>query len=268
VRWRLTQVTGRLGSLSSAEALARASAVVDEQGQCRIEPKLELPRHELLWARLEPLLATEKPNWVILPHTERQRHDWWQARLGQTAEVGFGRAAVALALSQLNRLAVPGRIAAAHIPADGHPGVEGVLALDWTPADYGLAFDLSHMDGRLDGKTDMGALLELGRTKAAQPEVLICPGTGGDNYLERLLPFLAHLGPWAGPEVRWEFAEAALGRLGVVGSLYNWAWLEAGYRLGDWAGPSAVLELDESPLAGLSVVNWTVDERNPSADGS
>lgn len=256
MRWQLTAVGGQLGEISAAQALAKASKPMNEQGQAWMCPPSDLPVNEGLWARLQPLLDPIKPNWIILPHGERVRRDWWQGQLNGVAELGFGRAAVALALSQLNRLAVPGRFIALDRPLSGEPGIEAELTLDWTPAHHGLGFELNQMDGRLDGKTDVGALLELGRSTLPQPEVLFCPGTGSDGYLERLLPFFSALGPWSAQEVRWEFAEAAVGRLGVVGSLFNWAWLEAGYRLGDWAGPCAVLELDESPLAGLSVVNW------------
>lgn len=257
MRWQLTQIQGRLGALSAAEVLAKAPMRVDEQSMGPQASEVGLEGHELLWARLAPLLALDTPNWIILPHTERQRRDWWQQRAGSVAEIGFGRAAVALALSQLNRLGVPGCLLAADLPVGDQTGVEGVLALRWTPSQEGLGFDLTLMDGRLDGKTDVGAMLDTGREVVASPEVFFCPGTGSDGYLERLLPFLSHLGSWTGPEVRWEFAEASLGGLGVVGSLFNWAWLEAGYRLGDWTGPGAVIELDESPLVGLSVVNWT-----------
>lgn len=75
------------------------------------------------------------------------------------------------------------------------------------------------------------------------------------NLLNGPPPFLAELGPWASQQVRWEFPEARLGRLGVVGSLYSWAWLEAGYRLGDWSEPCAILEMDDSEMVGLSVVS-------------
>ena len=257
MRWQLTRVNGALGSLSAAEALAKVPMVLNEQGQGKLKPIPSLADHEVLWARVQPELASAKANWLILPHDERQRWEWWQARVADLAEIGFGRAAVALALGQLNRLGVAGRLIAVDQAGTENLGVEGILVLDWTPAEHGLAFELSRMDGRLDGKTDIGALLAVGRNTLAQPEVLFCPGIGADGYLERLLPFFSELGLWASSEVRWEFAEADLGRLGVVGSLFNWAWLVAGYRLGDWAGPIAVIELDESPLAGLSIVNWT-----------
>jgi len=260
VRWQLTAIEGNLGELSASAALGPnlndLALVPDDQGQCRITPVSDLSGRDLLWSRVKPLLDESGPNWVILPHDQRQDRDWWEGQLGDRAELGFGRAAVALSLSQMNRLAVPGRLIAADVPAEDRPGVEGVLALAWSPAEQGLNFDLARMDGRLDGDTDVGALLDLGREAQPNPEILSCPGTGSDGYLERLLPFLAHLGPWAAPTVRWEFPETRIGPMGVVGSLYSWAWLEAGYRLGDWSGPSAMLEMDESPLVGLSVVSW------------
>lgn len=266
MRWQLSGVNGRLGSLTAAEALANLPPLVDIHGQSLIAPALPLEKHERLYARLARLLDTSVPNWVFLPHHERERRSWWETHLGQTAEVAFGRAGVTLALCQLNRLGQPGRFIAVDEPTAGQPGIEGVLALDWAPAEFGLSFEFSRMDGRLDGKTDVSSLLELARKRLAQPDVFLCPGTGGDGYLERLLPFLSELGRWAEQQVRWEFPEAALGRLGVVGSLYGWAWLEAGYRLGDWAGPSAVMDMDESPLVGLTVVNWT--EPRPDSPGT
>lgn len=260
MRWELTSIEGQLGAWPAADLLApgltESPLMPDEQGQCLIEPKTEASDKERLWSRIEPLLGSGKPNWVLLPEAQRANRDWWETRLSDIAEPGFGRGAAALALSQLNRLATPGRLIAGHTPEEGSEGIEGVMALEWAPSDRGMVFDLTRMDGRLDGKTDVGALLNLGRETVTQPEALLCPGTGGDGYLERLLPFLAELGPWARPEVRWEFPEARLGRLGVVGSLYDWAWLEAGYRLGDWTGPCAVMEMDESHLVGLSVVSW------------
>lgn len=255
MRWRLSKVWGSLGGCLATEALGGRRPRIDGQGQSRLIPAANIDGPEALYVRVEPLLDAGRPNWVMLPPGERRRREWWQQRLGETVEIGFGRGAVALALSQLNNLKVAGRVIAVDSPPPDQPGIEGVLALDWEPAEHGLAFDLNCMDGRLDGKTDVGALLDQGRRTVAHPEVLFCPGTGSDGYMERLLPFLSHLGSWAG--ARWEFAEADLGRLGVVGSLYGWAWLEAGYRLGDWRGPVAVMELDESPLVGLSVVSWT-----------
>lgn len=267
MRWQLINVSGQAGELSAVEALTRTPVATDEQGQSWISQGCDrdLPMSEGLWQRLRPWLDPGLPTWVILPYSERTHRAWWQGRLSDGAELGFGRASVALALSQLNRLAAPGRIIAVNRPAANEPGIEAVMALDWGPADHGLAFELTQMDGRLDGKTDVGALLELGRNTVHQPEVLFCPGTAGDGYIERLLPFLGALGPWAAQEVRWEFAEAPLGRLGVVGSLFSWAWLEAGYRLGEWQDPCAVIELDDSPLAGLSVVSWTTGVSGASA---
>ncbi|XOZ32430.1 hypothetical protein ACMDCT_09445 [Halomonadaceae bacterium KBTZ08] len=260
VRWALTSVEGQLGSWPAADLLApglTASPLEpDEQGQCLIEPRADESNQSRLLRRVRPLLDADKPNWVVLPEGERAERDWWRAQLADVAEPGFGRGTVALALGQLNRLATPGRVIAAYAPEPGEEGVEGALALEWAPSDKGMTFELARMDGRLDGKTDVGKLLNLGRETLAHPEALVCPGTGGDNNLERLLPFLGELGGWAGAQVRWEFPEAPLGQLGVAGSLYNWAWLEAGYRLRDWTGPCAVLEMDESHLVGLSAVSW------------
>lgn len=260
MRWALTSVEGQLGTYPAADLLApglTASPLVpDEQGQCLIEPRTDASNQSRLLGHIRPLLDADKPNWVVLPDGERAEREWWQAQLEDIAEPGFGRGAVALALGQLNRLATPGRIVAAYAPGQGEEGVEGALALEWAPSETGMTFELTRMDGRLDGKTDVGTLLKQGRETLTCPEALICPGTGGDNRLERLLPFLGDLGDWAGAQVRWEFPEAQLGQLGVVGSLYNWAWLEAGYRLRDWTGPCAVLEMDESHLVGLSVVSW------------
>ena len=260
MHWELTSVEGQLGPWAATELLSpglvELPLMPDKQGQCLIDPREEPSEQEHLWSRIQPLLDPGKPNWVVLPEAQRANREWWETRLSEIAEPGFGRGAVALALSQLNRLATAGRLIAAHAPGEGCEGIEGVMALEWAPSDRGMTFELSRMDGRMDGKTDVGALLNLGRETVAKPEALLCPGTGGDGYLERLLPFLAELGPWAHPEVRWEFPEARLGRLGVVGSLYDWAWLEAGYRLGDWTGPCAVMEMDESHLVGLSVVSW------------
>ncbi|TVP58432.1 MAG: hypothetical protein EA349_04645 [Halomonadaceae bacterium] len=158
----------------------------------------------------------------------------------------------------MNRLAEAGRMIAAHLPDPGERGLEAVMVLEWTPAPFGIHFLRNLVDGRLDGKTDVGALIDQGREVAPHPEILICPGFSGDD-LERLLPFLRHLGSWAAPVVRWEFAESLLGPLGVVGSLYNWAWLETGYRLSDWQGQAVVLDMDQSPLVGLSVIHWQGD---------
>lgn len=271
VRWQLIGIQGQLGSLSAAEALAGVPMPLDAQGQSgsalkspetngRAGGELKiagLAPHELLWSRLSPYVSHAHPNWVILPHAERQRRDWWWQQLGHVAEIGFGRAAVVLALSQMNRLGVTSCLLAIDAAASDQAGIDGVLALQWSPSPTGLGFDMTLVDGRLDDKTDVGAMLSAGRSLLEQPEVFFCPGNGSDGYLDRLLPFLSQLGSWAGQAVRWEFAEAALGRLGVVGSLFNWAWLEAGYRLQDWSGPSVVIELDESPLVGLSIVNWT-----------
>ena len=261
VRWQLTGIEGEMGGYPAAEMLApgldETPLVPDEQGQCLLVPRDDSPDYEHLLARVRALLDPSRPNWVVLPHVQREHRHWWEQQLASVAEPGFGRGSVALALSQMDRLATPARLIAVHRPDEDTPGIEGAIALDWHPTEErGLAFDLTRMDGRLDGKTDVGALLKLGRDTITQPEALLCPGTGGDGYLERLLPFLAELGPWAGQAVRWEFPEARLGRLGVVGSLYSWAWLEAGYRLGDWSAPCAILEMDDSEMVGLSVVRW------------
>jgi hypothetical protein len=257
VRWQLSRITGSLGPISVTDVLAGRELVPDAMGQCRLLSKsVAATGHERLCARVQPLLEPDRPNWVILPHAEHGRRGWWQERLGEDVEIGFGRAAVALALSQLDRLGNPGRITAVNGLNGTDPGIEGVIALEWSPAQEGLRFEMNQVDGRLDARTDVGALLERGRQIVSEPDVVFCPGTGGDGHLEGLLPFLAQLGDWVSQTVRWEFTEAPLGRLGVVGSLYNWAWVEAGYRLGDWKGPAVVLDMDESPLVGLSVVNW------------
>ncbi len=264
MRWQLSRVIGTLGSNNVQEALAGIPVMTNGLGQSWIESTNHADSCSRLWAHVEPLLNAEVPNWIILPDAEKANRDWWQARAGKIAEVGFGRAATTLALSQLDRLGVPGRLVAVDSPSEGRAGVEGVLALDWVPDDHGLVIDLARMDGRIDGKTDLGAILLSGREVVAQPELVMCSGVGGED-LERLLPFMTHLGAWAGPDVRWEFPEAGLGRLGVVGSLYNLAWLEAGYRLGDWSGSAVMLELDSSPLVGLSVIRY-LPEQDVSAN--
>lgn len=258
MRWQLSRVDGALGACSIPEALAGAPVRVNENGQAWVASSAEnegADERDLIWARLEPLLVADLPNWLILPHTETTSRQWWQDRAGAVAEIVFGRACIPLALGQMARLGVPGRLIAVHRPPAGKPGIEALVVLEWTPAEEGMEFEFTCMDGRLDGKTDVGALLLAGQEVVSAPEVMVCPGTDG-NDLERLLPFMSQLGGWSGPEVRWEFPEAAIGRLGVAGGLYSLAWLESGYRLGDFSGPAILLELDDSPLAGLAVVSW------------
>lgn len=258
VPWQLTGTAGRIGSLTIGEALARKQVELDSEGRGWLDPAQPDPALSALWSHIEPLLRTDAPNWLILPYSERNQADWWQARAGHAAEVLFGRASAALALRQMGRLGVAGRLIAADAPMHQALPVQAVMAVDMTPAEQGLVFELTELDGRLDGKTDVGALIALGQDVTRRPEALFCPGNSGDD-VERLLPFLGQLGEWAGPDVRWEFPEAPLGYLGVVGSLFTWAWVEAGYRLGDYQAPLVLLEMDKSPLVGLVVVRHEGD---------
>ena len=253
--WQLNQIRGALGSSSVQEVLAGKSVAINDRSQSWIDSASDMKKCNRLWEHLEPLLEPGLPSWIILPYAEKADHEWWHARAGKVAELGFGRAAIAVALSQLDRLGVAGRLLAVDAPATDGAGIEGVIALDWEPGEQGLTIEWARMDGRLDGKTDLGAILQSGREVVPQPELIMCSGVGGED-MERLLPFMTHLGEWARQDVRWEFPEAGVGRLGVVGSLYNLAWLEAGYRLGDWSGSAVLLELDSSPLVGLSVIRY------------
>ncbi len=258
MRWRLTEARGSLAGVSLARLLANGGVM---PGVSPGHKGNTTAAEERTWfqEQIHQYLDPELPTWILLPDRERVRRDWWQELTGRRVEVGYGRAGVTLALSQINRLQGPARTVA----LDCQPGLEPEtwqdcwMELHWHPADVGLGLNLNLVDGRLDGKTDVGVMLEQARNLLERPDVLICPGTGSDGALERLMPFMASLGGWAGRDVRWEFAEARVGNLGVVGSLYNWFWLYEGYRLGDWTHSAAVLDLDTSPLVGISVVDYT-----------
>lgn len=253
--WQLTGIHGSIGGYPPKDLLTPGLGVQplvpDDQGQCRIPGVEADDAQDRLVEVIEPLLLPDQPNWVVLPASEQDQRLVWEQQFGDRAEIGFGRGWSALAMGQLNRLETAGRVIAARMIGTDGNGVEAVVALDWTPSDQGLELAFSQVDGRPDGGTDPGALIRKGGEVVTQPEGVLCPGTGSDGYLDPLYPAL---GDWVQPEVRWLFPEAALGALGVAGSLINWAWLVQGYHLGELTEATAVLAMDEGALAGLSLV--------------
>lgn len=257
--WQLTDIHGAIGACHLEDLLTpelgSQPLVPDEQGQCRIPDVEAEGGHERLVEVIEPLLLSDQPNWVMLPASEQEQRLAWEQRIGDRAEIGFGRGWNALAMSQLNRLGTAGRMIAARMTSADAAGVEAVLALDWTPADSGLELLFSRVDGRPDGGTDPGDLIRKGVEAVSQPEALLCPGNGSDGYMEQLIPAFPGLGDWVQPEVRWLFPEASVGTLGVAGNLFGWAWLAQGYRLGEFTEKTAILAMDEGALVGLSIMN-------------
>ena len=257
--WQLTGIHGAIGDRHPEDLLTpelgSQPLVPDDQGQCRV-PGIEAEGvHERLVEVIEPLLLSDQPNWVMLPASEQEQRLAWEQRIGDRAEIGFGRGWNALAMSQLSRLGTAGRVIAARMASADEAGVEAVLALDWTPVDSGLELLFSRVDGRPEGGTDPGDLIRKGVEAVSQPEALLCPGNGSDGYIEQLVPALPALGDWVQPEVRWLFPEASVGTLGVAGSLFGWAWLAQGYRLGEFTETTAILAMDEGALVGLSLVS-------------
>jgi hypothetical protein len=258
VPWQLTGIHGTIGSCPPEDlltpGLGAQPLVPDDQGQCRIPGVEAGDVHDRLIEVIEPLLLPGQPNWVVLPASEQDQRLAWEQQVGDRAEIGFGRGWSALAMSQLNRLGTTGRVIAARMIRADEEGVEAVVALDWTPSEQGLELVFSQVDGRPEGGTDPGALIRKGGEVVTQPEMVLCPGTGSDGYLDQLYPAFAALGDWVQPEVRWSFPEASLGALGVAGCLFGWAWLVQGYNLGEFTEATAVLAMDEGALAGLSLV--------------
>lgn len=260
MRWQLTGMEGSVAGHAPGEllspGLAGGPSALHAGGPGRLSGIGEETPHERLLAVIEPLLRKDRPNWVVLPFSEQSRRQEWEARLGHCSEIGFGRGWSTLALSQLNRLGTQGRLIGASMLGVEDAGVEACIALDWAPSEGGFELGFSRVDGGAEGSPDLTDLIQQGQEAIRQPELLVCPGTGSDGYLEPLYPSLPALGDWVQPEVRWVFPEASVGAsLGVAGSLFNWAWLVQGYRFGEVTGASVVLALDEGPLAGLAVVN-------------
>ncbi|WP_189575760.1 hypothetical protein [Marinobacter zhanjiangensis] len=257
MRWRLTRAEGVLAGTPLDE-------ILDNGGVLTGAPA-DVPGHDdharaqaWLEQQFRGYLDSDRPTWVILPDRERsQRHLWQDLAAGQV-EVGFGRAGVTLALNQINRLQAPATLAAIDRMPGSQPQavVESRMRVDLEPEEVGLGLTLSLVDGRLDGDIDLTSLMVKGRAVAPAPEVLFLPGTGSDGSLDRLMLSLAAMGDWVGKDVRWELAEARIGPLGTVGSLFNWYWLHEGFRLGDWQGPVVIMDMDTSPLVGLSVVDY------------
>lgn len=255
MRWQLSGAEGVLAGRPLAEVLACGGVLNDAPLPARVDAsRIHAP--ETLADRLAPLWRKDRYNWLILPDTQRPARTYWESYTGEGPDAGFGRAQVVLALRQMASLGQPARLLAVDRVASGEGWTDSVLALDWEPAERGLALLWSQLDGRLDGKTDVGALLEQASGRVSRPGVIVCPGTASDNTLERLLPFLTSLGPWTVPSVRWEFAESRVGPLGVVGALYSWFWLQEGFQFGEWQGPAAVMDMDQSPLVGVSLVDY------------
>lgn len=257
MRWQLTAPEGWLAGYPLAEVLANGGVLDGAPVVAPADPLRPLAP-ELLAERVAPYTrpGRERHHWLVLPDNQREHRAFWAANAGDGPEPGFGRAHVTLALRQMISLGQPARLVAVDRVAIGDEWTDSVLAMDWQPAAQGLGMIWSQLDGRLDGKTDVGAMLQMAADRVPCPELLLCPGNISDGAMERLLPFLSSLGQWTAPSVRWEFAEARVGPLGVVGALYSWFWLQDGYRLGEWRGVTAVMDMDQSPLVGLSLVDY------------
>lgn len=257
MRWRLTRATGVLAGASLDDILDNGGVLA---GVPEAVPQQDDRAGEqaCLEQSFRDYLGGDRPTWVVLPDRERSERHLWQDLAAGQVEVGFGRSGVTLALSQINRLQAPATLVA----LDRMPGlqpqtvIESRLQVDLEPSQMGLGLMLNLVDGRLDGDTDLTSLLDQARAVVAGPEVIFLPGTGSDGSLDRLMPSLSAMGNWVGRDVRWEFAEARIGPLGTVGSLFNWYWMHEGYRLGDWQAPTVILDMDTSPLVGLSVVDY------------
>lgn len=253
--WQLTHADGLLAGRPLATVMACGGVLNDAPLAASIDAG-QANDPASLADKLAPFWRDDVHNWLILPEAQRVHRDWWQSLAGNGPDPGFGRAQVALALKQMTSLQLPARLLAVDRVPLNEGWTDNVLALDWQPAKQGLEFIWSRVDGRLDGKTDVGAMLEQACSAAPNPEVVLCPGNVSDGAIERLLPFMGSLAAWAAPAVRWEFAEARVGPMGVVGGLYSWLWLHEGYRMGDWQQTAAVIDMDQSPLVGLSLVNF------------
>lgn len=257
MRWQLTNPAGQLAGYPLAEVLANGGLLDAAPIMATADPIRPLAP-EALAEMMSPFikLSSGCHHWLVLPESQREYRAFWEAQAGQGPEPGFGRAHVTLALRQMVSLGQPARLVVAdRVTVDGG-WTDSVLALDWQPVGQGMGMVWSQLDGRLDGKTDVGAMLQQAASRVPCPELLLCPGNVSDGAMERLLPFLSSLGQWSTASVRWEFAEARVGPLGVVGALYNWFWLQEGYRLGEWQGIAAVMDMDQSPLVGLSLVDY------------
>lgn len=258
MRWRLTGAEGVLAGVPLDEILDNGGVLpgAPRETALRGNHAGEPPWFAQLIRRCQ---GSERPTWVILPDSERKHRDYWQELATGDIELGFGRAGVTLVLSQINRLRAPATLVAMDQTPGTQPDtvVESWSQLALEPSDAGLGLALSLVDGRLDGEPDLTSLLAQAQGVTQSPAVMFMPGSGSDGYLDRLMPSLSAMGNWVAREVRWEFAEARIGALGVAGSLFNWYWLHEGYRLGDWQGPAVVLDMDTSPLVGLSVVDFT-----------
>lgn len=258
MRWRLSGAEGVLAGAPLDDVLDNGGILPDAPVEVSSQ---EGASGEVGWldqhCRESP--STGRPTWIVLPDRERSKRHRWQDVIAGQVEIGFGRSGITLAMGQINRLKAPATLVAIDRVPGSQPGhfVESYLRVDMEPADTGLGMMLNLVDGRLDGATDLTSMLEQARTLVAQPEVLFLPGTGSDGGLDRLLPSLSAMGNWVGRDVRWEFAEARIGPLGMVGSLFSWYWLYEGFRLGDWQGPAVIMDMDTSPLVGLSVVDFS-----------
>lgn len=258
MRWRLTRPEGILAGVPLEQILDCGGRLPGAPGEVAYHGNRS-DDEAWLQQQLSRYLGLDLPAWIILPDRERSWRSQWQDTVGGRVELGFGRAGVALALSQINKLAAPATlIAIDRLPGhQPHTVLESQLRVDLVPDQTGLGFQLNLVDGRLDGRTDVGAMVEQVCAVAEQPQLLMCPGSGSDGCLDQLMPCLGASKGWVERSVRWEFAEARIGSLGVAGSLFNWFWLYEGYRLGEWQGPAVVLDMDTSPLVGISVVDFT-----------
>ena len=256
VRWRLSELTGQLAGVPVDAVLAAGGSLSIPS----VETSTEEAQYTLdnwLTAQLAVLEANGQPAWLVLPEDERAQQPQWQERLPQTVEVTFGRSGVTLAVGQAVRLQTTAVIMA----VDSVPGstpdkrITSLLRLELVPDASGLMIHWGLVDGRPGRPTELSALLQEAQEVAPVPEVLIMPGTGGDD-LRRLIRDLSALEHWVDQGVRWEFAEARIGPMGAVGSLFNRYWLQEGYRLGEWQGQAVIVDVDNSPLAGLSVLDF------------
>ncbi len=257
MRWQLSNPSGLLAGVPVEVILEEGGALAVPPSEVALDEALEVQKNWLA-ERLKMLEGPEKPAWLVLPEQERSRQLPWQEQLPGNVEVAFGRSGVTLALGQATRLGAPATVLAMDRVPGVTPGkvVTSQLSMDLGPGDVGLAFLLGLVDGRPDRPTDLSDMLEHAGRVATAPEVLLMPGTGNDDSLDRLMGSLAAMGTWVDQGIRWEFAEARIGPMGVAGSLFNRYWLQQGYRLGDWQGTAVVMDMDASPLAGLSVVDY------------
>lgn len=257
MRWRLTHAEGSLAGAPLEDLLDNGGVL--GQGATEV-PAFDTHDQEQVWLERQcrALTPNDRATWWVLPDSERHERHHWQDLAASEVQVAFGRSGVTLALSQINRLQEPATLVAMDRVPGSQPKtvVESRLRIDLEPDSGGLGLKLNLVDGRLDGSTDLTTLLEKARDSVPSPEVLFMPGTGGDASLDHLVPCLSAMDTWVGEAVRWEFAEARIGPLGVAGSLFNWFWAHEGYRLGDWQGPVAILDMDAGPLVGLSVVDY------------